>query len=75
MQPPDGEGRAGAYEAAKPGGEGGTERGWGEKGRPSEAKRGQARRYEAICERGLTMSASRRGWAGRGGGSEKVDYA
>ena len=41
--------------------------------REGEAKRGQARRYAAICERGLTTSARRRVWAGRGGGSKKVD--
>jgi hypothetical protein len=44
-------------------------------GRDREAKRGEVRRDEAICERGLTTSARRRGWAERGGGSKKVDYA
>jgi hypothetical protein len=60
------EGRAGAYEAAKPGGERRAEtgRGYGEKGRPSEAKRGDTRRFASEVSRRArgTRLGGARGW-------------
>ena len=57
------EGRAGAYEAAKPGGERRAEtgRGCGEKGRPSEVKRGDTRRFANEVSRRARGDASGRG--------------
>ena len=66
MQPPDGRGEPARTRRQSLEGRGGRD--GARMGREREAKRGEARRYEAICERGLTTSTRRCGWAGRGGG-------